>query len=43
MTSVWKGLRYRTVNGHGEKPYSVKVALSSPELLPATVSKNLYA
>ena len=27
MTSVWKGLQYRTVNGHGEKPYCVKGAL----------------
>ena len=27
MTSVWEGLQYRTVNGHGEKPYCVKGAL----------------
>ena len=27
MTSVWKGLQYCTVNGHGEKPYCVKGAL----------------
>ena len=27
MTSVWKGLRYCTMNGHGKKSYNVKGAL----------------